>query len=35
MAIKQTEVHLEQNEQGKEELPPIDKWIQGINFKTT
>jgi Lon-like ATP-dependent protease len=35
MATKQTEVQLEQNEQGKEELPPIDKWIQGIKFKTT
>lgn len=35
MATKQTEAQLEQNEQGKEELPPIDKWIQGIQFKTT
>ena len=35
MATKQTEVQLEQNEQGKEELPPIDKWIQNIKFKTT
>ena len=35
MATKQTEEQLEQNEQGKEELPPIDKWIQDIKFKTT
>ena len=35
MATKQTEAQLEQNEQGKEELPPIDEWIQNIKFKTT
>jgi len=26
---------MEQHEQGKEELPPIDVWIQNINFTTT
>jgi Lon-like ATP-dependent protease len=35
MAKKQADEQLEENKQGKEELPPIDKWIQDINFKTT
>jgi Lon-like ATP-dependent protease len=35
MTKKQTEIPLEQNEQKKEELPPISKWIQDITFKTT
>lgn len=35
MAKKQTEIPIENNEQEKEELPPIDKWIQDIKFNTT
>jgi Lon-like ATP-dependent protease len=35
MATEQNEVPPKQNEQDKEELPPIDKWIQDIEFKTT
>lgn len=35
MAKKQTDIPLEKNEQEKEELPPIDKWIQDIKFNTT
>jgi Lon-like ATP-dependent protease len=35
MAKKQADEQLEENKQGKEELPSIDKWIQDINFKTT
>ncbi|VVB61594.1 Archaeal Lon protease [uncultured archaeon] len=35
MTKKQADEQLEENKQGKEELPPIDKWIQDINFKTT
>jgi ATP-dependent Lon protease len=35
MATKRTEKPLEQKEQGKEELPPIDQWIKDIKFKTT
>jgi Lon-like ATP-dependent protease len=35
MTIEQTEAEKEQNEQSKEQLPPIDKWIQTVEFKTT
>src|SRR5512136_3369752 len=35
MPTKQTDIQPEQPEQNKEELPPINEWIQGINFKTT
>ncbi|MBN1861165.1 MAG: ATP-dependent protease LonB [Candidatus Thermoplasmatota archaeon] len=35
MATKQNTVQPEQNQQNKEELPPIDKWIQEIKFTTT
>jgi len=35
MIIKQTDIPLEQDEQKKEELPPINKWIQDVTFKTT
>jgi Lon-like ATP-dependent protease len=35
MPTKQTDVQPEQNEQSKEELPPIDVWIQNIKFTTT
>jgi Lon-like ATP-dependent protease len=35
MAIEQNYTQQEQNEHSKEELPPIDKWIQDIKFKTT
>jgi ATP-dependent Lon protease len=35
MATEQNETPLEQDQQSKEELPPIDVWIQDINFKTT
>jgi len=35
MAKKQTADQIEQHEQGKEELPPINVWIQDINFTTT
>ena len=35
MVTKQTDAQLEEKKQGKEELPPIDKWIQDIKFKTT
>jgi len=35
MATKHTADQMEQHEQGKEELPPIDVWIQNINFTTT
>jgi ATP-dependent Lon protease len=35
MATKRTEEQQEQKEQGTEELPPIDKWIKDIKFKTT
>ncbi len=35
MVTKKTDIPLEKNEQEKEELPPIDKWIQDITFNTT
>lgn len=35
MAKKQTDIPLEKNEQENDKLPPIDKWIQDINFNTT
>lgn len=35
MAKKQTADQIEQHEQGKEELPPINVWIQDIKFTTT
>ena len=35
METEPTEEHKEQNELDKEPLPPIDKWIEQINFKTT
>jgi Lon-like ATP-dependent protease len=35
MTKKQTDIPIENNEQEKEELPPIDKWIQDIKFNTT
>ncbi len=35
MVKKQTDIPIENNEQEKEELPPIDKWIQDIKFNTT
>ena len=35
METKQNIVQPEQNKQNKEELPPIDKWIQDIKFTTT
>jgi Lon-like ATP-dependent protease len=35
MVTKQIDVELEQKEHGKEELPPIDKWILDIKFNTT
>jgi len=35
MATKKTEEQHEQTQQHQEELPPIDKWIESIKFKTT
>jgi Lon-like ATP-dependent protease len=35
MTTKQIETPSEHDEQTKEELPPIDVWIQNINFTTT
>lgn len=35
MATEQTDIPLEKNEQEKEQLPPIDIWIQNIKFNTT
>jgi Lon-like ATP-dependent protease len=35
MATKKTEEQPEQPQQHQEELPPIDKWIESIKFKTT
>ena len=35
MATEQNETPLEPDQQGKEELPPINVWIQDIKFKTT
>ena len=35
MATDQKSIPSETNEPQKEELPPIDKWIQDIKFKTT
>jgi len=35
MPTKQTDIQPEQNEQNKEQLPPIDVWIQNIKFTST